>query len=231
MQNINSKRNLDRLAQKMAARNEVMFVLCAHIYVLSIKLWCGIFNRNNSLKKNIFNTVRFIDCIKLLRYQNRLYHWTEKSIHKSALFLFLLLACGDIEVNPGPGQADKGFSIYQQNLWGLWNDKEVLEHFINQKNIKIFGITETLLSSSTLNSFLQIKGYTLERKDRIKAGGGNAIDIKEGITHLPWNDLECDEIEALWLEIMVERGNSFLIRIMCPPQTHQNTYKKFLNRS
>ena len=74
MQNINSKRNLDRLAQKMAARNEVMFVLCAHIYVLSVKLWCGTFNGNNNLKKNIFNTVRFIDCIKLLRYQNRLYH-------------------------------------------------------------------------------------------------------------------------------------------------------------
>ena len=74
MQNINSKRNLDRLAQKMAARNEVMFVLCAHIYVLSVKLWCGIFNGNNNLKKNIFNTVRFVDCIKLLRYQNRLYH-------------------------------------------------------------------------------------------------------------------------------------------------------------
>ena len=60
---------------------------------------------------------------------------------------------------------------------------EVLEHFINQKNIKIFDITETLLSSSTLNSFLQISRYTFERKDRIKAGGGNAVDIKEGITH------------------------------------------------
>ena len=56
---------------------------------------------------------------------------TEKSIYRSALFLLLLLACGDIEFNPGPGQADKGFSIYQQNLRGLWNNKEVLEHFIN----------------------------------------------------------------------------------------------------
>ena len=210
----------------MAARKVVMFVLSAHIYVLSIKLRCGNFNGNDiDIKKNIFNTVRFIDCINLLRC--RLYHRREKSIHRTALFLFLLLACGDIGVNPGPGQAEKGFYIYQQNLRGLWNNKEVLENFINQKNVKIFGKTETLLSSSTPNLFLQIRWYTFERKDRIKAGGGIGVYIKEDITYLRRNDLECDEIEAIWPEIMAERGNFFLIRIMyCPPQTHQNTYTK-----
>ena len=143
--------------------------------------------------------------------------------------MFLLLACKDIEVNPGPGQANKGFSIYQQNLQGqLWNNKEVLEHFINQKNKKIFGITETLLSSSTPNSFLQIRRYTFERKDRIKAGGDTGIYIKEGITYLRRNDLECDETEAIWLEIMVERGNSFLIGIMYrPPNTSKHLNKNF----
>ena len=216
-------------ARKMAARKAVMFVLCTHIYVLSIKLQCGIFNGNNTdLTKNIFSTVGFIDCIKLLRYQNRLCHRTEKSIHTSTLFLFLIRACGDIEVNPGPEQADKGFSIYQQNLRGLWNNKEVLEHIINQKNIKIFAITETLLLSSTPNSFLQIRGYTSERKDRTKAGGGIAGYIKEGITYLPQSDLECDEIEAIWLEIMVERGNSFLIGIMYGhPNTSKHLHKNF----
>ena len=189
----------------MAARKVSMFVLCVHIYVLPMKLFgvfngkrCGVFNGNNTdLKKNIFNTVGFIDCIKLLRFQNRLYHRTEKSIHSSALFLFLLLACRDIEVNPGPVQAEKGFSTYQQNLRGIWNNKVVLEHFINPKNIKIFGITETLLSSGTPNTFLQIREYTFERKDRSKARGGIAVYIKEGISYLHRNDLECDEIEAI----------------------------------
>ena len=154
-----------------------VFTLCSYLcFVYKIAVW------------NIFNTVGFIDCIKLLRYQNRLYHRTEKSIHRSALFLFLLLSCGDIEVNPGPRQADKGFSIYQQNLRGLRNNKEVLEDFINQKNIKIFGITETLLLSSTPKSFLLIRGYTFESKDRIKTGGGITVYVKEGITYLRRND-------------------------------------------
>ena len=128
--------------------------------------------------------------------------------------MFVFLAYGDIEVNPGPGQADKGFSIYQQNLRGLWNNKEVLEHFINLKNIKTFGIKETLLSSTTRKSYLQIRGCTFERKDRIKTGGGIAVYIKESITYLRQNDLKCDEIEAFWLEILVERGNYCLIGIM-----------------
>ena len=79
-------------------------------------------------------------------YETLLEVYTFKSIHRSALLLFLLLVCRDIENNPGPGQADKG-------LQGLWNNKEVLEYFINQKNIKIVGITETLLSSTIPNVF------------------------------------------------------------------------------
>ena len=141
--------------------------------------------------------------------------------------MILLLACGDIEVNPGPGQAGKGFCIYQQNLRALWNNEEVLGQFINLKNIKIFGITETLLSSSIPHPFLQIRGYAFERKDRVKAGGGIAVYIKEGVIYLRQNYLECDEIEAIWLEIMVERGNSFLIGIMYrPPNTSKHLHKK-----
>ena len=69
------------------------------------------------------------------------------------------------------------------------------------------------------------------RQKTIKNGGGIAIHIKEGINYLCQKNLEYDEIEAMLLEILVERGNSFLIGIMSCPQTHQNTYTKILNRS
>ena len=97
---------------------------------------------------------------------------------------------------------------------------------MNHKNIKFFGITETLLLSSTPNLFLQTRGYTFERKDRIKAGGDIAVYIKEGITYFHQNDLECDEIEAIWLEIMVQMENSFLIGIMYCPLKHIKTLTK-----
>ena len=158
-----------------------------------------------------------------LRFQKRFYHQTEKSMHRSALFLFLLLACGDNEVNPGPGQADKGFSIYHPNLWGLWNNKKVLEHFINQRNIKIFGIRETLLLSTTPNLFLQIRGYSFERKDSIKTGVGIAVYIKQGIAYLWQSNLECNETEANLLEILVNGDIPFWSESCIDPQKHQNT--------
>ena len=133
--------------------------------------------------------------------------------------------------NPGPAQADIGFSIYQQNLPGLWNNKEVLEHFTNQKNIKFFGIAETLLLSTTPNSFLQIRGYIFERKTIIKTGGGIAVYIKEGITYLRRKNLEYNDVEAIWLEILVERGNFFLIGIMYNPPNTSKHLHKYLNRS
>ena len=98
----------------------------------------------------------------------------------------------------------------------------------NQNNIKSFGITETLLSTTTPNSFLQIRGYNFERKDRIKTGRGIAVYIKEGINYLRQNNPECDEIEAIWFEILVERQNSFLIEIMYQPlNTSKHLHKNF----
>ena len=58
--------------------------------------------------------------------------------------------------------------------------------------------------------------------------------IKEDINYLRRNDLECNEIEAIWLEILVKRGNPFLIRIMDHPlnsskHLHKNFEQKLAN--
>ena len=67
------------------------------------------------------------------------------------------------------------------------------------------------------------------REKAIKTGGGITVYMKEGITYLHLNDLECDEIEAVWLEILVERGNSFLIGIMYCPLNTSKHLQKFTN--
>ena len=96
----------------------------------------------------------------------------------------------------------------------------------------MFGATETLFSS-TIPNFLKSGGIHLREK-AIKTGGGITVYMKEGITYLHLNDLECDEIEAVWLEILVERGNSFLINHVLPHEhikTLTKIYKHIINRS
>ena len=82
--------------------------------------------------------------------------------------------------------------------------------------------------STTPKSFLPIKGYIFERKDIIKTGGGIAVYIKVGITYLRQKYLEYDEIEAIWLEILVEKENSFIIGIMYSlPENIKSLTQKF----
>ena len=82
--------------------------------------------------------------------------------------------------------------------------------------------------STTTKSFLPIKGYIFERKDIIKTGGGIAVYIKVGITYLRQKYLEYDEIEAIWLEILVEKENSFIIGIMYSlPENIKSLTQKF----
>ena len=82
--------------------------------------------------------------------------------------------------------------------------------------------------STTPKSFLPIKGYIFERKDIIKTRGGIAVYIKVGITYLRQKYLEYDEIEAIWLEILVEKENSFIIGIMYSlPENIKSLTQKF----
>ena len=82
--------------------------------------------------------------------------------------------------------------------------------------------------STTPKSFLPIKGYIFERKNIIKTGGGIAVYIKVGITYLRQKYLEYDEIKAIWLEILVEKENSFIIGIMYSlPENIKTLTQKF----
>jgi len=67
--------------------------------------------------------------VKLLKYQNKLYNRRKISIREKALLLFLLLICGDIELNPGPLRSTE-FSIFHQNIRSLWSNKDSLEQYI-----------------------------------------------------------------------------------------------------
>ena len=62
----------------------------------------------------------------------------------------LPLICGDIESLPGPAlfRNASDFIILHQNVCRLASEKYILEDFILEKNIKIFGVIETLLKKT-----------------------------------------------------------------------------------
>ena len=92
------------------------------------------------------------------------------------------------------------FTILHQNVSGVSSKKNILEDFILEKNIKMFGFTETLLQNATPTSLVDIRWYTFERNNRNSKGGG--AYIKENIEYIHSINLNDENVEAVWIDIL-----------------------------
>ena len=86
------------------------------------------------------------------------------------------------------------------------------------KGFDILGISETWLSDH-LDSEISVPGYNMIRKDRLsnKQRGGLIIYYKEFLPFLRRLDLEHEDIECIWVEIMFVRASSILLCIAYRP--------------
>ncbi|VDI27296.1 Hypothetical predicted protein [Mytilus galloprovincialis] len=89
--------------------------------------------------------------------------------------------------------------------------------------------SETFLSDSVQNKEIDIKGYDTNRKDRIgKSGGGFLIYISNMLTTIRRHDLENDDIESMWIEIIFVHQKPILIgNIYRPPKSNAEWVTKF----
>ena len=125
----------------------------------------------------------------------------------------------------------RGMKFFHQNVNGLFQKLDQLNILFQEtkKNIHIFGITESHLDKNFINSQFHIDGYEFIRKDRKSGkGGGVACFIRNDINWQRRQDLECDEIESIWIEIFIEKSRSILLSIIYrPPDTSKYLHKNF----
>ena len=83
-------------------------------------------------------------------------------------FIFLLiLLCGEFELCPGPNNNKRIHIAHIAHIErGLFTKKDAIADFLYQRNVSIFGINETLLTTTLLSSFVFVDGYSFERRDR-----------------------------------------------------------------
>ena len=148
----------------------------------------------------------------------------------------------DISVNPGPINSPshtlpelhdllskKGLSILHQNIRGLLANKDnvcrVLDDF---HKIQILSLSETHLSSDD-EPQAQIDGYSFISKPRKSAkGGGVGAYISSSVPYHRRLDLELDDIECLWIEVLFPKSKGFLIGfIYRPPDSSKHLPKNF----
>ena len=120
----------------------------------------------------------------------------------------------------------KMFNIGNINIQCLSTKFDQFKLMLTSKenNISIMGISETKFTEihktesfiiNKTESFI-IDGYQLPfRRDRLNNGGGGLlVYLKQNVNCIRRPDLEVDELECIWLEIMPIKAKSFLISSM-----------------
>ena len=105
--------------------------------------------------------------------------------HKTFFRLILLLS-GDINVNPGPTQIPKTWSVFKKrglhfvhlNINSFPYKIEELGQITKDTNSAVTGLSETKLDKTIFDSEISIPNYILIRKDQNRKGGGVACYIR-----------------------------------------------------
>ena len=78
----------------------------------------------------------------------------------------------------------------------------------------MLGITETWLNTTYSDNYEPIDGYNLERRDRSTGtGGGVAVYLHDGVPYNRRHDLEKDQLEKLWVQIICPFSIGILLGI------------------
>ena len=99
-------------------------------------------------------------------------------------FRLILLFSGNINLNPGPIQILKTWSIFQKrglhfvhlNINSFPSKIEELRKIAKDTNSAEIGLSETKLDKTKFDSEISIPNYSLIRKDWNRKGGGVAYD-------------------------------------------------------
>ena len=157
-------------------------------------------------------------------------------IQNSHRFLrILLLLSGDVEFNPGPIRLDDNtFSCFKERglyfihlkINSVLPKIDELRLIAKKCNAAVIGLPETKLDESIQNGEIDIEGYTLERSNRNRRGGGVACYVRRGggvacyvRDDISFNIRETfsNEIENIFLDILLPKTKLILIDIVYRP--------------
>ena len=146
----------------------------------------------------------------------------------------LLNQHGDVESNPGPssfGEANSFFSDMTDsiNSCGLFkfihlNVRSLLPNieqiYLEFNNFDIIALTETFLSDDISDESLQLNDYYSPfRRDRNRHGGGICVYVKNSIYAVRCSELENDNIECIWLKIIMNNKRFYFCCAYRPPNS------------
>ena len=114
----------------------------------------------------------------------------------------------------------KGMNIGFLNVQGLcsrdmtkFSEIELMMTSERNKTLSILSLCETKLKDNKLTSVFHVNGFhsPFRKDNHTNAGGGILVYVRNNIIAKRRFDLETNDIACLWLEIIPEKGKSFLV--------------------
>lgn len=168
------------------------------------------------------------------------------------LFTMILLLSGDIALNPGPFSSEinnledftrsRGIKLLHQNICGLISHKHNLEEFLSRpgcEKIHVMGISESHLVPNDSKKWpgnadkeIQIDGFITQRNDRkCGRGGGVVVYVRNSLKWIRRQDLECPDIECVWLGILLTNLKVYLLEISTAPRIRHHIFPMISRKS
>ena len=181
-------------------------------------------------KRHFFNE-NFLNFCKttnlyFLNQQASAFALSQMKIQNCNKFLhILLLLSGDVELNPGWAQLDENtFSCFKErglhfihlNINSVLPKVDELRLIVKKSNAAVIGLTETKLDDSIEVGEIEIEGYSLERCDRNRKGGGVACYVRNDISFNVRENFS-NEIENIFVDILLPKTKPILVGIVYRP--------------
>ena len=169
-------------------------------YRAAIGIFYSVTHRRMSLRKaalNLLVSVYSVFTIFVLLFVRNFVKNDDFTLYR----IIILLACMDVELNPGPLPADvNSLDIFHLNTRSIRNKIDYLSDIVD--SYQILCLSETHLEPNIHSDTLLFEGFDLPiRKDRTHNGGGVMIYMSNILKYTRRDDLEDPRLETIWVEV------------------------------
>ena len=126
--------------------------------------------------------------------------------------------------------SSRGLHIVHLNVRSLIHKIDEIRLMFGNCKAAIISFSETMLDSSINDSEIEIENYTVIRKDRNRNGGGVCVYVRADICFYVRTELNHNDIEAVWLDIIIPKSKPFLFGALYRPPS-QNTFFELLEEN
>ena len=105
----------------------------------------------------------------------------------------------------------RGFKFACININSLYRHIDEIRCMLMTSPLEILAINESKLDDSFVDEEVSIPGYTIERRDRNRYGGGVVLYVRENLPYTIREDLVPVRLEMICVEINLPYNRSFLV--------------------